>query len=102
MVELARAAVFSGGKPGIRDELELFRKRHPDAPAYLVGGAGGETARLIDEAKDPDREKTGLEGEALRILHESRDEHLVAALIALDLTRRGRSEATELPTMRRG
>ncbi len=72
MVQLAQAAIFiggktsgfSGGRPGIRDEFERFRAQHPDAPVYLVGAAGGETARLIeDAAKDAtggDRERNGL------------------------------------------
>lgn len=93
MVRLARAAIFvggktqgfSGGKPGIRDELERFRGRHPDGPVYLVGGAGGETARLVDEAGVSDWEKNGLHGEARHVLHASHDPHLVAALIARDL-----------------
>lgn len=95
MVQLARAAIFvggkttgfSGGNPGIRDEFERFRARHPDDPVYLVGGAGGETARLIEESKGRDREKNGLQGEARHVLHASHDEHLVAALIARDLAR---------------
>jgi hypothetical protein len=95
MVQLARAAIFvggkttgfSGGKPGIRDEFERFRVRHPDGPVYLVGGAGGETARLIEESKGRDWEKNGLQGEARHVLHASHDECLIAALIARDLER---------------
>jgi hypothetical protein len=99
MVNLAQAAIFvggkttgfSGGKPGIRDEYERFRTAHPDRPVYLVGSAGGETARLIqDAAKDAsgtDWEKNGLQGEARHVLHGSHDPSLVAALIARDLLR---------------
>jgi hypothetical protein len=99
MVRLAQAAIFLGGKtigfsgakPGIRDEFERFRASNPDAPVYLVGAAGGETARLIaDAAKDPtgaDWERNGLQGEARHVLHASQDPHLVAALIARDLGR---------------
>jgi hypothetical protein len=99
MVRLAQAAIFVGGKtigfsgakPGIRDEYERFRAQHPDAPVYLVGTAGGETARLIeDAAQDPsgaDWEKNGLHGEARHVLHVSHDPSLVAALIARDLGR---------------
>jgi hypothetical protein len=93
MVDLARAAIFiggkttgfQGGKPGIRDEFERFRARHPDAPVYLVGGTGGETARLVEDAKGQDWEKNGLKSEARTILHTSRDGSIVAALIARDL-----------------
>jgi len=97
MVQLAAAAIFVGGKttgfggakPGIRDEYERFRAQHPNAPVYLIGAAGGETARLIeDAAQDPsgaDWEQNGLHGEALHVLHASQDPSLVAALIARDL-----------------
>lgn len=93
MAKLARAAVFVGGKttgfiggkPGIRDEFARFRAYHADGPVYLVGGAGGETARLIHEAGPVDQEKNGLAGEARHVLHASDDAQVVAALIARDL-----------------
>jgi len=93
MVRLAGAAIFVGGKttgfmgdkPGIRDEFERFRTYHATGPVYLVGGAGGETARLIDTAADTDQEKNGLVGEARDLLHRSHDAQLVTALIARDL-----------------
>jgi len=58
MAKLARAAAFVGAKttgfmgdkPGIRDEFERFRAYHAEGPVYLVGGARGEAARLIDAA----------------------------------------------------
>ena len=99
MVRLARAAIFVGGKttgyrgakPGIRDEYERFRARQHDAPVYLVGTAGGEAARLIEDAAQDatgaDWEKNGLQGEARHVLHVSDDPSLVAALIARDLGR---------------
>jgi len=99
MVRLAQAAVFVGGKttgfsgakPGIRDEYERFRAQHPEAPVYLVGAAGGETARLIEDAANDatgdDWERNGLQGEARHCLHASHDPSLVAALIARDLVR---------------
>jgi len=99
MVRIARAAIFVGGKttgyrgakPGIRDEYERFRARHPDAPLYLVGSAGGEAARLLDDAvrdaTGADWEKNGLVGEARHVLHTSRDPSLIATLIARDLGR---------------
>jgi hypothetical protein len=97
MVQLARAAVFVGGKttgfrgskPGIRDEYERFRARHPEAPVYLLGTVGGETARLIEDAAQDDSgadwEKNGLHGEARHVLHASHDPALLAALVARDL-----------------
>ncbi len=93
MAALARAAVFIGGKttgfqgarPGIRDEYDRFRAHHPDAPVYLVGGAGGETARLADEARGQDSEHIALQGEAREVLHHSHDEFIVAGLITRDL-----------------
>lgn len=106
MIALARAAIFVGGKttgfsgakPGIRDEFERFRASQPDAPVYLVGAAGGETARLIeDAAKDAtgaDWERNGLQGDARHCLHASRDPSLVAALIARDLRRYRSDPAT--------
>jgi hypothetical protein len=95
MVALARAAIFVGGntagplgsKPSIRDEFERFRASHPRAPVYLVGTAGGETARLVAEADGQDWEKNGLQGEARHCLHASHDAHLIAALVARDLER---------------
>jgi hypothetical protein len=101
MIRPARAAVFVGGKttgfrgrdPGIREEYRLFRARHSQAPIYLVGTAGGETARLIADAVadvaagGEDWEKNGLRGEARHVLHASRDPRIVAALIARDLQR---------------
>jgi hypothetical protein len=99
MVALTRAAIFIGGQtsddksdhlgaqPGIRDEFQRFRARHPEAPIYLVGGAGGETARLVAEAQGQDWERNGLQGEAREVLHGSHNGHIVAALIARDLVR---------------
>ena len=95
MTALARAAVFIGGKttgfkgtePGVRDDFERFHARHPRAPVYLAGGAGGETARLAAEARGQDWEHIGLQGEAREVLHGSRDGHIVAALIVRDLIR---------------
>ena len=80
---------FSGGKPGIRDEYERFRTRHPDGPVYLVGRLGGETARLIAKtAAGTDLERNGLTAEARREIHESDDETIVAALVVRDLRQR--------------
>ncbi|WP_295393497.1 hypothetical protein [uncultured Thiodictyon sp.] len=95
MVALARAAIFiggkttgfQGGKPGIRDEFERFRTHHPTGPVYLVGGAGGETARIVTDANGQDWECNGLQGEARAVLHDSHAEHIVAAVIARDLER---------------
>lgn len=97
MVEQTRAAIlidskaadFSGDKPGIRDELERFSARHPTAPADLIGGAGGETVRLIADAEfaSADWEHNGLRDEARRLLHQADEPALVAALIARALTR---------------
>jgi len=99
MVERAGAAVFiagkttgfCGSKPGIRDEYERFRARHPAAPVYLVGGAGGETARIIADAAaaGADWEQNGLEPQARDLLHWADDPVLVAALIGQDLQGRG-------------
>jgi hypothetical protein len=95
MVERARAAVFIAGKtagfrgarPGIREEYERFRARHPAAPVYLMGGAGGETARIIAdaEADGADWELNGLDPPARELLHRADDPALVAALIGRDL-----------------
>lgn len=95
MARLAEAAIFiggktagfSGGKSGIRDEFERFRAHHVEGPVYLVGGAGGETARIIAESSGSDLEKNGTQGEARHVLHASHDAHIVAALIARDLGR---------------
>ncbi len=96
MTRLARAAIFVGGKttgfmgskPGTRDEFERFRTYHAAGPVYLVGGAGGEAARLIDAAAGADQEKNGLVGKARHLLHVSHDPRLVTALIARDLKQR--------------
>lgn len=80
---------FKGGKPGIRDEYERFRARHPDAPVYFVGHLGGETAKLIAEtAVGIDLERNGLDAGARREVHESDDQSIVAALIVRDLRQR--------------
>jgi hypothetical protein len=98
MTAQARAAVFVGGKtkgfsgktPGIRDEYERFRARHPDNPVYLVGHLGGETAKLIAEtAAGKDLERNSLAPQARVEVHESDDENIVAALIVRDLQRLG-------------
>ena len=85
-----KTAGFHGAKPGIRDEYERFRARHPAAPVYLVGGAGGETARIIADAAaaGADWEQNGLQPQARDLLHSADDPALVAALIGGDL--RGR------------
>jgi len=93
MTRHARAAVFVGGKttgfqgakPGIREEYERFRAHHPQAPVYLVGAPGGETARILADAAGADWERNGLGDEARRMVHTSDDPILVAALIARDL-----------------
>jgi len=90
MAKLASAAVFVSGKttgfmgdkPGIRDEFERFRAYRAAGPVCLVGGAGGETARLIDAATGADQEKNRLVGEVRHLLHVSHDAQLVTALIA--------------------
>lgn len=95
MARLAHAAILVGGmaesssgaKPGIRDEFERFRAHYPEGPVYLVGSAGGETARLIEDTGGSDWERNGLQGEARHLLHASRDPHLVAAIIVRDLQR---------------
>jgi hypothetical protein len=95
MMELAEAAIFVGGKtdglggtqPGVRDEFERFRARHPEGPVYLAGGAGGETARMIADADGGDWERNGLQGEARHVLHASHDAHIVAEVIVRDLER---------------
>jgi hypothetical protein len=96
MVAQAKAAVFvggkttgfKGGKPGIRDEYERFRARHPDGPVYLVGHLGGETSKLITEAAaGKDLEHNGLAPDARNEVHESDDENIVAAPIVRDLLR---------------
>jgi len=98
MTAQARAAVFGGGKtkgfsgktPGIRDEYERFRARHPDNPVYLVGHLGGETAKLIAEtAAGKDLERNSLAPQARVEVHESDDENIFAALIVRDLQRLG-------------
>jgi len=66
---------------------ERFRAHHPDGPVYLVGGAGGETARLVAETQGRDWERNGLHGEAREVLHASRDGQIVAVIIARDLER---------------
>jgi hypothetical protein len=95
MVALARAAIFvggkttgfQGGKPGLRDEFERFRAHHPTGPVYLVGGAGGETARILAQANGEDWGHNGLQGEARAVLHASHDAHIVATVITRDLER---------------
>jgi hypothetical protein len=93
MTQRAKAAIFVGGKttgfhgarPGIREEYEQFRARHPQAPVYLVGAPGGETARILSDAAGADWEQNGLGDEARRMVHSSDDPQIVAALIARDL-----------------
>jgi hypothetical protein len=103
MTTLARAAVFVGGnansvqdaEPGVRHEVARFRAHHPQAPIYLAGGAGGETARLAAEAQGQDWEHLSLQGEAREVLHASRDGHIVAALIVRDLSARASANGSD-------
>ena len=41
------AAVFIGGKEGVREEYELFRKLHPSVPYFVMAGTGGVAAELM-------------------------------------------------------
>jgi hypothetical protein len=48
------AAVFLGGMEGVEIEYGIFRRLHPDKPAYPVASAGA-AARILSEKYSPDR-----------------------------------------------
>ena len=48
------AAVFLGGMEGVETEYDLFRRLHPNRPAYPVASAGA-AARILSEKYSPDR-----------------------------------------------
>jgi hypothetical protein len=47
------AAVFLGGMEGVEVEYGIFRRLHPDKPAYPVASAGA-AARVLSEKHPPD------------------------------------------------
>ena len=47
------AAVFLGGMEGVEIEYGIFRRLHPDKPAYPVASAGA-AARILSEKHHPD------------------------------------------------
>jgi hypothetical protein len=44
------AAVFIGGMEGIFQEYELFRQVFPARPTIPIGGPGGASRQLVDQA----------------------------------------------------
>jgi hypothetical protein len=48
------AAVFLGGMEGVEIEYDIFRRLHPDKPAYPVASTGA-TARILSEKYSPNR-----------------------------------------------
>ncbi len=48
------AAVFLGGMEGVEIEYDIFRRLHPNKPAYPVASAGA-AARILSEKYSPDR-----------------------------------------------
>lgn len=97
MAEVAKAAVFVGGKteeeqpadglPGIRDEFQRFLRRHPEGPAYVLGLLDGEAARLIADLEHNSGEPNGLSAAERRALHHTTDADLAASLVLADLRR---------------
>ena len=56
------AAVFLGGMEGVEIEYDIFRRLHPDKPAYPIASAGA-AARILSEKYRPD----GLELRLFRV-----------------------------------
>jgi hypothetical protein len=48
------AAVFLGGMEGVEIEYDIFRRLHPNKPAYPVASTGA-AARILSERYSPDR-----------------------------------------------
>ncbi len=48
------AAVFLGGMEGVEIEYDVFRRLHPEKPAYPIASAGA-AARILSEEYSPDR-----------------------------------------------
>jgi hypothetical protein len=48
------AAVFLGGMEGVEIEYDIFRRLHPDKPAYPIASAGA-AAQILLEKYSPDR-----------------------------------------------
>ena len=80
------AAVFLGGMEGVETEYDLFRRVHPNRPAYPVASTGA-AARILSEKCSPDR----LELRLFRVLSGRREQE-----------RGGRDEDTRLPPARPG
>lgn len=43
------AAIFIGGMEGIEEEFDIFIKKYPYTPVYLISSAGGATKLLFDD-----------------------------------------------------
>lgn len=92
MVQEAAAAVFVGGrtqgflggKPGILDEFQRFRRLRPRGPAYILGALAGVSALLI---RDRTEEMNSLTEVERQLLHETGDVDLAASLVLMDLER---------------
>ena len=63
------AAVFLGGMEGVETEYDLFRRLHPNRPAYPVASTGA-AARILSEKYSPDR----LELRLFRVLSGRREQ----------------------------
>lgn len=83
-------AVFIGGKhhesrttpPGIIDEYERFRRRHPRAPAFVLGMAGGAAGTLLEDGEPP---ADVLDPRVTAQLRATHDPDLAVALIVAEL-----------------
>jgi hypothetical protein len=46
------AAFFIGGMEGVEEEYNLFKKYHPDTPAYPIASTGAAAKKIFDEKKE--------------------------------------------------
>ncbi len=105
MIGKSGAAVFVGGKtsgftgevPGIRDEYQRFKARHPDGPTYVLGLLDGEAYKLIQEINGHPGPDCLTERER-KTLQETTSVDLAASLVLSGLHRAAQQKLTQLET----
>ena len=58
-----RLGIFIGGMEGVEEEYAIFRRLHPDVPAYPVASTGAAAGRIFDADPELQREHPELRNE---------------------------------------
>jgi len=58
-----RLGIFIGGMEGVEEEYAIFRRLHPDVPAYPVASTGAAAGRIFDAEPELQREHPELRDE---------------------------------------